>query len=126
MCHNLIKLITTLAPPELRLHVTYNFFYDLMLPVILEMICELFFLCVLALNTTITKLLCRRFFCTVHYNKCYFHTEVKPGRGLVGGNWKVVCLRSRQSNTTWTLSDECDNTYFYMNYCDAAPQIKSD
>lgn len=38
-----------------------------------------------------------------------------------------MCLWSRQSNTTWTQSVECDNTfYFYMIYCDAAPQTKSD
>lgn len=44
----------TLAPPELRLHVTYDLFYYLPLLVIIEIICEQF--CVLALNNTTTKL----------------------------------------------------------------------
>lgn len=44
----------TLAPPKLRLHVTYDLFYYLILLVIIEMICEHF--CVIALNNTTTKL----------------------------------------------------------------------
>ena len=43
-------------------------------------------------------------------DKHYFH---KRGRGLVGQWWKLMCLRSRQSNTTWTLSDECHNTFIF-------------
>lgn len=89
------------------------------------MICEPF--CVLALIIQRSSHALGSFAQSTTTAKHYFHTVVEVRRGLVGQNVKLMCLRSRQSNTKWTQGVECDNTfYFYMNYCDAAPQTKSD
>lgn len=47
-------------------------------------------------------------------DKHYFRTD-ELQMGLVGQKESWMCLRSRQSNTTWTLSDECDTTFYFLH-----------
>ena len=117
----------TLAPPELRLH--------LRLILLLNVAGNyrnylwIFFLCVLALNNSATKLSWCRFFCTVRYYRqplFSYRSVTRKGFG-----WSKVETDVSQTPTIKhnmdTTRDECDNTfYFYMNYCDAAPQTKSE